>query len=178
MMTEQHHHVTPDQITHQLLLDGKPPTKQHKTKIQCQYEVESNSFTHWFSQQELEATIQHLTSRKATGLDDICTDQIVCFRPVIHFWLLQLLNICKKTGNIPRVWRQSRVVVILKRSKDLSNLESFRQISLLSHLHKLNKWLLLNSLFPIIDPQVMSEYSWLPPWKIMHWSILEHYPTY
>ena len=162
---EQHHNVTPDQIAHQLLLNGKPPTKQHKTKFQCRCEVETTSFTQPFSQQELEAAIKKMLPGKAAGLDDICTEQIVHFGPVAHSWLLQLFNTCKETNTIPRAWRQARVVAILKPGKDPSSSKSFRPISLLCHLHKLYEQIILNRLIPIIDPQLISEQAGFRPGK-------------
>ena len=98
---------------------------------------------------------------KAANLDDICMEQIVLFGPVAHSWLLQLFNICKETNAIPRAWRQARVVAILKPSSP----KSFRPISLLSHLHKLYKRLILNCFMPIIDPQLIPEQASFQPGK-------------
>ena len=126
---EQHHNITPDQIAHQLLMNGKPLTKQRKTKFKHQHEVETTSFTQPFSQQELKAAIQNMSPGKATSLDDIHTEQIICFSPVARSWLLQLFNTCKETNTIPRAWRQARVVAILKPGKDQSSPKSFCPIS-------------------------------------------------
>ena len=102
---------------------------------------------------------------KASGLDDISMEQIVCFGPVACSWLLQLFNTYKDTNTIPRAWRQARVVAILKPGKDPSSPKSFRPISLSCHLHKLYKWIILNFLIPIIDPQLIPEQAGFRPGK-------------
>ena len=59
-------------------------------------------------------------------------------------WVLSLLNACARTLRLPRLWRQARVVALLKPGKDPSSPKSFRPISLLCHLYKLYERLILN----------------------------------
>ena len=72
---------------------------------------------------------------KATGLDEILTEEIKNFGPVTMQWVLSLLNACARTLRLPRLWRQARVVALLKPGKDPSSPKSFRPISLLCHLY-------------------------------------------
>ena len=65
-------------------------------------------------------------------------------------WVSSLLNACARTHRLPILWRQARVVVLLKPGKDPSSPKSFRPISLLCHLYKLHERLILNRLSPMI----------------------------
>ena len=68
------------------------------------------------------------------GLDEILTEEIKNFGPVTIQWILNLLNACARTHLLPRLWRQARVVALLKPGKDPSTPKSFRPISILCHL--------------------------------------------
>ena len=51
---------------------------------------------------------------------------------------------CTETKKIPKIWRQAKVVALLKPGKDPSVAKSFRPISLLCHTYKLFERLILN----------------------------------
>lgn len=162
---EQHPNVTANQIAHQLLLNGKPPSKLRNIKRQRQKDVETTNFSQPFSHIELDSTIKLLKSGKAAGQDDICSEQLTHFGPLAKTWLLQLFNTCKETDSIPKVWRQSKVIAILKPGKEPSNPKSYRPISLLSNLYKLYERLILNRLQPIIEEKLISEQAGFRPGK-------------
>ena len=86
---------------------------------------------------ELQTSLKHLKNGKAAGLDEILTEEIKNFGPVTTQWVLNLLNACARTHRLPRLWRQARVVALLKPGKDPSSPKSFRPNSLLCHLYKL-----------------------------------------
>ena len=93
--------------------------------------------------------LKHLKNGKAAGLDEILTEEIKNFGPITTQWVLSLLISCARTHRLPRLWRQARVVALLKPGKDPSSPKSFRPISLLCHLYKLYERLILNRLSPI-----------------------------
>ena len=94
-----------------------------------------------------------------TTLDEILTEEIKNFGPATTQWVLSLLNACARTHRLPRLWRQARVVALLKPGKDPSISKSFRPISILilCHLYKLYERLILNHLSPIIEHALIPE---------------------
>ena len=80
-------------------------------------------------------------------------------------WVLSLLNACVRTLRLPRLWRQARVVALLKPGKDPSSPKSFRPPSLLCHLYKLYERLILNRLSPVIEHVLIPEQAGFRPGK-------------
>ena len=80
-------------------------------------------------------------------------------------WVLSLLNACARTHRLPRLWRQARVVALLKPGKDPSSSKSFRPISLLCHLYKLYERLILKRLSPVIEHVLIPEQAGFRPGK-------------
>ena len=109
--------------------------------------------------------LKHLKNGKAAGLDENLTGEIKNFGPVTMQWVLSLLNACARTHRLPRLWRQARVVALLKPGKDPSRPKSFRPISLLCHLYKLYERLILNRLSPIIEHVRIPEQAGFRPGK-------------
>jgi len=76
--------TTPDQIAHQLLLNGKGQRETNHKRTQKKYVTESEEYGHFkeqFNIIELNEAIKMLKNRKAAGLDDICVEQIKEFGP-------------------------------------------------------------------------------------------------
>ena len=174
---DQHVNVTPNQVAHQLILNGKVPNRQRQSKIK-RCGQENHDFDDDFTIIELQTSLKHLKNGKAAGLDKILTEEIKNFGPVTTQWVLNLLNACARTHRLPRLWRQARVVAILKPGKDPSSPKSFRPISLLCHLYKLCR-------APDTEPPV-SHYrthpdtraGWLPPRQILYCPGFEPHPAY
>ena len=80
-------------------------------------------------------------------------------------WVLSLLNVCAITLRLPILWRQARVVALLKPGKDPSSSKSFRPISLLCHLYKLYECLILNRPSPVIEHVIIPEQAGFRPGK-------------
>ena len=126
---------------------------------------------------ELQNSLKHLKNGKAAGLDEILTEEIKNFGAVTTQWVLNLLNACARTHRLPRLWRQARVVALLKPGKDPSSPKSFRPISLLCHLYKLRA--------PDTEPPV-SHYrtcpytraGWFPPRQILYCPGVEPHPAH
>ena len=66
-------------------------------------------------------------------------------------WVLSLLNACAITHRLPILWRQARIVALLKPGKDPSSPKSSIPIFILCHLYKLYQHLIRNRLSPIIE---------------------------
>ena len=143
---KQHSNVTANQVAQQLVLVNGKTTHSIKVKSKinrCVPSSEPNS-TRPFTEEELNTGIKSLKNGKAIGLDNISVEEIKHFGLKARKWVLQFLNNCFFQRKIPRIWRRTKVVALLKPGKNCSEPKSYRPISLLSHLYKLLERLLLN----------------------------------
>ena len=60
-------------------------------------------------------------------------------------------------NRIPKVWRQSKIIAILKPGKDSAIPRSYRPISLLCHMYKLYERLILIRIAPSVDRHLIKE---------------------
>ena len=68
-----------------------------------------------------------------------------------------MLNICFMENKIPTIWRQSKIIAILKPGKDSSIPKNYRPISLLCHTYKLYERMILNRIAPAIEQHLIKE---------------------
>ncbi|KAI0221448.1 hypothetical protein LSAT2_027204 [Lamellibrachia satsuma] len=163
--SKQHYNTTANQVAHQLLTNGRVPNKQPKVRINRQRYPDDPGFTRAFTADELGVGITALKKGKAPGLDDIQTELIKQLGPKARDWLLRFFNSCTASKKIPKLWRQAKVVAILKPGKDPSEAKSFRRISLLCHTYKLFERLILNRLAAHVDKKLIPEQAGFRPGK-------------
>ena len=70
-----------------------------------------------------------------------------------------MLNICFMENKIPTIWRQSKIIAILKTGKDSSIPKNYRPISLLCHTYKLYERMILNRIAPAIEQHLIKEHA-------------------
>ena len=157
--------TTANQVAHQLLLNGKSTTKQPRPKVDRVKHSQTMGLTKPFSPEELNISINTLKTGKAIGLDNIFNEEIKHFGPLMRKWILQLMNKCMLTKNIPKIWRKTRIIALLKPGKDPAHAKSFRPISLLCHLYKLFERLILNRLAPVAEPAIIPQQAGFRPGK-------------
>ena len=68
-----------------------------------------------------------------------------------------MLNICLMENKIPTIWRQSKIIAILKPGTDSSIPKKYRPISLLCHMYKLYERMILNRIAHVIEQHLMKE---------------------
>ena len=136
-----------------------------KSKINWCVPSSEPESTRPFTEEELNSGIKSLTNGKAIGLDNISVEEIKHFGLKARKWLLQFFNNCLFQQKIPRIWRRTKVVALLKPGKNCSEPKSYRPISLLSHLYKLLERLLLNRIAPIIETHFVEEQAGFRPGK-------------
>ena len=73
---------------------------------------------HPFSDEEYRKVIAALNN-KAEGRDDVLVEQQKHLDPKANIWLHTMLNVCFTGNKIPKIWRQSKIIVreILRDSK-------------------------------------------------------------
>jgi len=102
---KEHINITPDQIAHKLLINGK--TKGTKTKLNMTNNT--SDFNKPFEIAELNKAIGVMKNRKAAG---IMTEQIKQLGPKAKEWLLNMFNNCIETDSIPTEWLKSHVALL------------------------------------------------------------------
>ena len=75
-----------------------------------------------------------------------------------------MLNTCFIENKIPKIWRQSTIIAILKR-KDSAVPKNYRPISLLCHTYKLYERLILNRVSPLLEQHLVKEQAAFCPMK-------------
>ena len=150
--------INANQVAHQLLVNGRGnmPTKP-KRPILTTVEQSEQSLVYPFTDEEYRKGIATLKNNKAAGIDDVQVEQLTRLGPRAHRWLHSMLNKCITENKIPKVWRQSRIIAILKPGKDASIPKSYRPISLLCHTYKLYERLILNRINPTVESPLIKE---------------------
>ena len=116
-----------------------------------------NSMVSPFSKDEYRKGVATLKNNKAAGRDDVLVEQLKNLGPKAHKWLRAMLNNCFIDNKIPTIWRQSKIIAILKPGKDSAIPKSYRPILLLCHTYKLYERLILNRIAPTIEQHLMKE---------------------
>ena len=158
--------VTANQVAHQLLVNGRVemPTKPKCPKLSPISEDDS-SLVFPFTEEEYKKGIAALKNKKAAGIDDVLVEQLKNLGPRAHRWIHSMLNVCFTENRIPKVWRQSKIIAILKPGKDSAKPKSYRPISLLCHMYKLYERLILNRIAPSVDRHLIKEQAGFRPGK-------------
>ena len=115
-----------------------------------------------FSEGEYNKGVAALKNNKAAGRDDTLVQQLNHLGHKAHKWLL---NICFMENKIPTVWRQSKIIAILKPGKDSWIPNNYRPISLLCHTYKLYERMILNRITPTFEQHLIKEHAGFRSWK-------------
>ena len=118
----------PDQRLRNYLRKLKKPTKDAKIT---------------FTASQVKKAIQKSKSSKALGPDDISPIMLKNIGENGINFLTELYNRCINTGIIPGIWKQGKIIPLLKPGKPADQGSSYRPISLLSPLAKILESLLL-----------------------------------
>ena len=97
-----------------------------------------------FSEEEYRKGIAALKNNKTSSIDVILVEQL-------------MLNICFIENKVPKIWRQSKIIALLKPGKDSAIPKNYRPISLLCHTYKLYERLILNRVSPLLEQDLIKE---------------------
>ena len=111
--------VSANQVAHWLLVNGRGtmPSKSKRHVLLPATEGD-HSMVYPFSEEEYRKGVAILKNNKASGRDDVLVEQQNNLGPKAHSWLLTMLNKCIMENTIPTLWRQSKIIAILKPGKD------------------------------------------------------------
>ncbi|GBM15699.1 RNA-directed DNA polymerase from mobile element jockey [Araneus ventricosus] len=90
-----------------------------------------------FTVNEVKRCIGKMKRGKAPGEDGFSLEIIEEIFYADRLWFVEILNYCLRFGYFPRIWKESRIVLIPKAHKDLSSFESYMPICLLAIWGKL-----------------------------------------
>ena len=146
--------VNSNQVAHHLLVNGQG-TMPTKPKCPALPTVEGKPLlVSAFSEEEYRKGIAALKNNKAAGIDDLRVEQLKNLGPFAQKWLHTMLNTCFIEN---KVWRQSKIIAILKPGKDSVIPKNYRPISLMCHTYKLYERLILNSVPPLLEQNLIKE---------------------
>ena len=131
--------VTANQVTHQLLVNGRGTMSSKPKRPVLPPATGDTSKVYPFSEGEYNKGVASLKNNNTAGRDDILVEQLNHLDPKAHKWLLIMLNICFMENYIAAIWRQSKIIAILKPGKDFDSKELPTYIPLMSHVQILRK---------------------------------------
>lgn len=105
--------------------------------------------------EELETTINNSKNKKTPGVDNINNELIKYASIQLKYRLLDLLNMCWKSGHIPEEWRMAKIYPVYKKG-DRQNCENYRGISVLGICYKIYASI-LKSRFNVIMENIILE---------------------
>ncbi|KAK3884788.1 hypothetical protein Pcinc_010974 [Petrolisthes cinctipes] len=154
--------ITPNQVAHQLLLNGKPLNKEKGQQMRLKQDMSramqdcSENFE-LFTLEDLNTAIIHLKHGKASGKDGITAEMITHFGERAKAWLLSMLNNCVSSFKTPKIWGRARVVAFLKPGKHPTSPKSYRPISLLCIPYKLYERMILARIHGTVEENLTED---------------------
>ena len=112
---------------------------------------------HLFSEEEYKKGTAALKNNKAAGRDDVLVEQLKHPVKKANKLLHSMLNVCFTGNKIPKIWRQSKIIAILKPWKDSAIPKNYRLISLLCNTYTLYKRMILNRIAPVVEQRLIKE---------------------
>jgi Reverse transcriptase (RNA-dependent DNA polymerase)/Endonuclease-reverse transcriptase len=107
-----------------------------------------------FSLEDLNTALLSFKSGKAAGFDGVYPEFIKNAGLRTKEWILSFFNDVLNTGKLPKLFKQTKVITILKPGKNGSDASHFRPISLLSVVFKLLERIILQRIQPLIDEKI------------------------
>ena len=107
---------------------------------------DSNKMNELFSRSEFEFALKSVSIHSAPGIDLISNIFLVKSPEVIKNYLMEIINLIWKTGDIPTIWKTSIIKPVLKPNKKSTELNSYRPISLTSNSSKIMEKMIVNRL--------------------------------
>ena len=92
----------------------KTRTTSHKEKKTPKQHATESMLTSPFQMEDLPNGINTFKSNKTACLDDMFCEQIKNFGSATLRWVLQMMNSILKSHEFSKLWRKSKVIVILK----------------------------------------------------------------
>ena len=128
---------------------------QHSSNYPCMPPIETVD--------GMQQALRSLKSGKAPGPDSIHPEFLMHLGTECQNSLRMFMTNCMQRTKIPKSWRRTKIIAILKPGKSPEEAGSYRPISLLSVCFKLLERLIYNRLLPVVDPQLPREQAGFRP---------------
>jgi len=116
--------VSPNDVSNILFkTSNTKPKKYEKAKIKYEYKtilnrsVERSEIMQDFNDADIEMALSLVKNGKAAGADGVLPVFIKHIGPKGKMWLANLFSYVKNTTTLPKVWREAKVIAILKPGK-------------------------------------------------------------
>lgn len=146
-------HVTPDQIASRIIsLSRAPSHKQHTRKVKKeltklkQQAVNRSEYSNDFTVAEINTALMDVKTGKSPGFDGIHPEFLVNCGNKTRKWLAAFFSHIMITGKLPKAFKKTKIIAVLKPGKSKDKPDSYRPIALLSCCYKLLERLILNRL--------------------------------
>lgn len=150
--------ISPDQISMKILETSKiKVTKEQKKKLRGNMDlsqaecVEEPTLVGRVTENEVLNALQHTKSAKAAGVDEILPEFLKNMGEKGVTWLAKLFTSIITLGQIPKKWKESKIIAIQKQGKSGENPGDYRPISLLCVAYKIFERVLLGRLDPLLE---------------------------
>lgn len=143
--------VNPNAIaTHIVSISRAPRDRDHT--IQVKRELKglkaatplSSEYSRPFTDDDITKALEDVKTGKAPGFDGIHPEFLINLGKHGRRWMAKFLTDILRTGKIPRLFKQTKIIAILKPGKPNDRPDSYRPIALLSASYKLLERLLYN----------------------------------
>ena len=115
------------------------------------------------SKEEVEVAIKYMKAGKAAGIDGIYPDMIKKLGPKAMQWLSIIFSEAVEYSKIPRIWKEAKILAILKPGKPPNIPSSYRPISLLCCFFKLLERIILTRITPTLDMHIPANQAGFRP---------------
>ena len=162
--------VTANAVASRLLLNSKVPStkasrKEVKKNLSKSYSTSAKTspLARPYTREDVDIGLSSTKSGKAAGIDGIYPEFLKNLGPKGRGWLASFFTHIHSSGVIPKAWRESKVIAIIKPGKPANDPASYRPISLLCTSYKLFERLLLVRLSPLVEPVLPKEQAGFRP---------------
>jgi len=121
------------------------------------------SYAKKFEVHEIDTAIKSIKLGKAAGLDEIYPEFIKIPGPKTRQWLAKFYTYILEIGKLPKQFKITKILVILKSGKPNKDVKSYRPISLLSTSSKLLERLIYNRISDTINTNIPIEQAGFRP---------------
>lgn len=156
--------INPDRIARRVVRSSKVPSKKHFTrKVMQAYQLirkrtsTVDAISGAFTVEDVNLAMLNMKNGKASGFDSIYPEFLTYCGPRARLWLARFFSNIVNSNFLPRAFKRTKIIALLKPGKSEELPESYRPIALLSVTFKLLERLIFNRIVPEIEKIIPSE---------------------
>lgn len=156
--------ISPNVVANRILKMSRAPSdKMHTKAIKRElrdlklYSQPSSVYSQTVTIEELTIALTSVKTGKAAGFDNIYPEFLKHMGKNTKRWLCVLFSNILDSGNLPKAFKETKIIAILKPGKAADRPENYRPIALLSTCYKLLERVLFNRISPTINEHIPVE---------------------